>query len=239
MPPNKHVKEYVRTARRSLLGVPGMKKVRAASQPAGVPSAASQPGRGARVRMAGSCLLPGAQCPGAAVTPAGPNPSYLQPPSLLPPLRQVAEALNIPTGPPRQRYFPQCEACSQKQSAAIRNSKAREGGSVGALQGALQGLQAPAEQLTSQAMDALLSRQARINTVFLQPPPHPHPRRRCWSCTRCCTTAAAPRPGIMQARCWACGTTAAAAAATAAARAARGRGDDGERERPRALPAVY
>lgn len=65
MPPNKHVKEYVKTARRSLLSLPGA--------------------------------------------------------------RQMAEALNIPTGPPRQRYYPQCGSCSQKQSTAIRNNKVRGG----------------------------------------------------------------------------------------------------------------
>ncbi|KAL4424322.1 hypothetical protein ABPG75_001623 [Micractinium tetrahymenae] len=41
----------------------------------------------------------------------------------VPYVRQVAEALAIPTRPPRQRYFPQCESCSQKQSAAIRNNR--------------------------------------------------------------------------------------------------------------------
>ncbi|GAB4821650.1 hypothetical protein N2152v2_008696 [Parachlorella kessleri] len=41
----------------------------------------------------------------------------------LPVVKQAAEALGIPTGPPRQRYFPQCISCSQKQSAAIRNDR--------------------------------------------------------------------------------------------------------------------
>lgn len=41
----------------------------------------------------------------------------------VPYVRQAAEALNIPTGPPRQRYYPQCVSCSQKQSSAIRNGR--------------------------------------------------------------------------------------------------------------------
>ncbi|PRW59668.1 pfkB family carbohydrate kinase [Chlorella sorokiniana] len=38
-------------------------------------------------------------------------------------LRQMAGALNIQTGPPRQRYYPQCTSCMQKQASAIRNDK--------------------------------------------------------------------------------------------------------------------
>lgn len=40
-------------------------------------------------------------------------------------VKWTANALGIPIGPPRQRYFPQCEACSQLQSAAIRHNKRR------------------------------------------------------------------------------------------------------------------
>lgn len=39
----------------------------------------------------------------------------------------MAGALNIQTGPPRQRYYPQCTSCMQKQSAAIRNDKVGAG----------------------------------------------------------------------------------------------------------------
>ena len=42
------------------------------------------------------------------------------------------------------------------------------------------------------------------------------PCRPCSCSMRCCTTAAAARPGTMLARCWGCATTAAAAAAAAA-----------------------
>ncbi|EFN50931.1 hypothetical protein CHLNCDRAFT_141732 [Chlorella variabilis] len=41
----------------------------------------------------------------------------------LPFVKQLASAMNIPTAPPRQRFYPQCTSCSQKQSAAIRNNK--------------------------------------------------------------------------------------------------------------------
>ena len=40
-------------------------------------------------------------------------------------LKWVANALNIPTGPPRQRYYPQCLNCSSLQSSAVRNGKTR------------------------------------------------------------------------------------------------------------------
>ncbi|PSC67403.1 pfkB family carbohydrate kinase [Micractinium conductrix] len=41
----------------------------------------------------------------------------------LPFVKQAAEALAIPTGPPKQRYYPQCTSCCEKQSAAVRNDK--------------------------------------------------------------------------------------------------------------------
>lgn len=40
----------------------------------------------------------------------------------------MAAALNIQTGPPRQRYYPQCTSCMQKQASAIRNDKVGAGG---------------------------------------------------------------------------------------------------------------
>ena len=43
----------------------------------------------------------------------------------VPGLRPLAKALGISTGPPRQRFYPQCPACSQKQAAAIRSDKTR------------------------------------------------------------------------------------------------------------------
>jgi hypothetical protein len=36
--------------------------------------------------------------------------------------KQAADALGIVVGPPRQRYYPQCESCSSLQSGAMRNS---------------------------------------------------------------------------------------------------------------------
>lgn len=47
----------------------------------------------------------------------------------------MAGALNIQTGPPRQRYYPQCTGCMQKQATAIRNDKACGGRAVGAVVG--------------------------------------------------------------------------------------------------------
>ncbi|KAL4859030.1 hypothetical protein ACK3TF_000816 [Chlorella vulgaris] len=35
-------------------------------------------------------------------------------------VKPLASALNIPITPPRQRFYPQCESCSQKQSSALR-----------------------------------------------------------------------------------------------------------------------
>lgn len=44
-------------------------------------------------------------------------------PLRLPGARPLARAVGLPTGPPRQRYYPQCRACSQRQAGAIRNDK--------------------------------------------------------------------------------------------------------------------
>lgn len=99
MPPNKQVQQYVHTARRSLLNLPFVKQVRGAWQAVlhiltyMIPVA---------------CFPPAIACLRLAC---------------LPPTLQLASAMNIPTAPPRQRFYPQCTSCSQKQSAAIRNNK--------------------------------------------------------------------------------------------------------------------
>ena len=56
-------------------------------------------------------------------SPCMPPPPTSPRPLMPRPAAQLADALNIPTGPPRQRYYPQCTSCMQKQSAAIRNDK--------------------------------------------------------------------------------------------------------------------
>lgn len=38
----------------------------------------------------------------------------------MPYVRKAAASMNIPVGPPRQRYYPQCQSCSQKQASAVR-----------------------------------------------------------------------------------------------------------------------
>eukprot|EP00887_Chlorella_sp_A99_P006755 scaffold3.g6755.t1 len=41
----------------------------------------------------------------------------------VPGARRAAEALGLPSGLPRQRYFPQCRSCCQRQADAIRNGR--------------------------------------------------------------------------------------------------------------------
>lgn len=146
-----------------------------------------------------------------------------------PPARQVAQAMNLPTGPPRQRFYPQCDKCMVKQSAAVRNDKARccfvWPASV---------LMRAAGCLSGGPTSASCSDMPMPTPACLLASHHPmHSlRRRSWFSTKSCMPAAAARHGTLRARCWACGTTAAApppaGAAWAAGAAARAAGGDAQ-----------
>jgi hypothetical protein len=41
----------------------------------------------------------------------------------VPGVRRALSALGVPVGAPRQRFFPQCAPCSQRQAAAVRNGR--------------------------------------------------------------------------------------------------------------------
>ena len=127
MPPNKYVKEYVKTAERAFFKLPFVKQVRAGGCTGGWVGGASYTCVTALPPLPACAHLPDLYCPCSHPTTVCIVVSLQSGPAV-----QAAEALAIPTGPPKQRYYPQCTSCCEKQSAAVRNDKAGWGRKRGA-----------------------------------------------------------------------------------------------------------
>ncbi len=129
---HRYVKQYIATAKRSLLSNPYMRQVSSYKR-AAVPAWRQERHRAVMPGCVGTgwfrFRLQTEQAVHARCFEQAhlPMPCQASLPPAPPVLLQMASALNIQTGTPRQRYYPQCTSCMQKQSSAIRNDKVGSG----------------------------------------------------------------------------------------------------------------